>query len=74
MQSRTVMCLTAMTLFAALTAPLQLAAAKPVPLISLPLAPGAIAPGGAGFTLTVNGTGFVSNSVVKWNGSALPLL
>jgi hypothetical protein len=26
-------------------------------------------PGGAGFTLTVNGTGFVSGSVVKWNGN-----
>jgi hypothetical protein len=35
------------------------AAENPVPLINQPLAPDAIAPGGAGFTLTVNGTGFV---------------
>src|SRR5205814_5376244 len=44
--------------------------ANPVPLISQPLVPDAIAPGGAEFTLTVNGTGFVSGSVVNWNGSA----
>jgi len=43
---------------------------NPVPLISQPLVPDAVAPGGAGFTLTVNGTGFVSGSVVNWNGSA----
>src|SRR5208337_5171880 len=41
----------------------------PVPLINLPLVPDATAPGGTGFTLTVNGTGFVSSSVVNWNGS-----
>ena len=46
-------------------------AQAPVPFISLPLIPDATAPGGAQFTLTVNGTGFVSNSVVNWNGSAL---
>jgi uncharacterized protein (TIGR03437 family) len=28
--------------------------------------------GGNGFTLTVNGTGFVAGSTVQWNGSALP--
>lgn len=33
--------------------------------------PDATAPGGAQFILTVNGTGFVSNSTVNWNGSAL---
>src|SRR5437773_808217 len=44
--------------------------ANPVPLINQPLIPDAVAPGGAGFTLTVNGTGFVSGSVVNWNGSA----
>src|SRR5439155_9710694 len=42
---------------------------NPVPLISQPLVPDAVAPGGAGFTLTVNGTGFVPGSVVNWNGS-----
>jgi len=40
-------------------------AQAPVPFISLPLMPDATAPGGAQFTLTVNGTGFVSNSVVN---------
>jgi hypothetical protein len=45
------------------------AAQNPVPLINQPLVPDAKTPGGAGFTLTVNGTGFVSGSVVHWNGS-----
>jgi hypothetical protein len=40
------------------------------PLINQPLVPEAVKPGGAGFTLTVNGTGFVSGSLVNWNGSA----
>ena len=43
-------------------------AQNPVPVINQPLVPDAIAPGSAGFTLTVNGTGFASGSVVKWNG------
>jgi len=47
-------------------------AQAPVPFINLPLVPDATAPGGADFTLTVNGTGFVSGSVVNWNGSARP--
>src|SRR5579863_7841538 len=46
------------------------ATTNPVPLINQPLVPEAVAPGGAGFTLTVNGTGFVSGSVVNWNGGA----
>jgi hypothetical protein len=46
-------------------------AQAPVPFINLPLIPDATAPGGPQFTLTVNGTGFVSNSVVNWNGTAL---
>jgi len=41
---------------------------NPVPLINQPLVPMAASPGGPGFTLTVNGTGFVSGSVVNWNG------
>src|SRR5215469_6069110 len=45
---------------------------NPVPLINLPLLPDAITPGSAGFTLTVNGTGFVSGSTVYWNNVALP--
>src|SRR5439155_23111954 len=43
--------------------------ANPVPLINQPLVPDATAPGGPGFTLTVNGTGFVSGALVNWNGS-----
>jgi hypothetical protein len=46
------------------------AAANPVPLIDLPLSPAAAAPGGSGFQLTVNGTGFVQGANVKWNGSS----
>jgi hypothetical protein len=44
--------------------------ANPVPLINQPLSPDAVAPGGPSLTLTVNGTGFVAGSVVRWNGSA----
>jgi hypothetical protein len=47
------------------------AAANPVPLIYQPLNPAAILPGGGlAFKLTVDGTGFVSGSTVKWNGGA----
>jgi hypothetical protein len=45
---------------------------NPVPVINPPLVPDSVAPGVGGFTLTVNGTGFVSGSVVDWNGSARP--
>ncbi|MFZ0320555.1 MAG: FG-GAP-like repeat-containing protein [Candidatus Sulfotelmatobacter sp.] len=44
---------------------------NPLPLINQPLLPDATPAGGSGFTVTVNGTGFVSNSVVNWNGTAL---
>ncbi|HEV2425510.1 MAG TPA: choice-of-anchor D domain-containing protein [Terriglobia bacterium] len=46
-----------------------LAQNNPVPFINQPLVPDVVLPGGPGFTLTVNGTGFVSSSVVNWNGS-----
>ena len=46
------------------------AGSTPVPLINQPLVPTSAAPGGAQFTLTVNGTGFVSGATVNWNGSA----
>jgi hypothetical protein len=42
---------------------------SPVPQIANPLVPTAVAPGSGAFTLTVNGTGFVSGSAVYWNGS-----
>jgi hypothetical protein len=44
-------------------------AQNPVPFLDQPLVPDAAAPGGPGFTLTVNGAGFVAGSVVNWNGS-----
>ena len=49
----------------------SLAAAQnnPVPFLFQPLLPASVAPGGQGFTLTVNGTGFVSGSTLEWNGS-----
>ena len=40
-----------------------------VPFINQSLVPDTAAPGGAGFTLTVTGSGFVSDSMVSWNGS-----
>jgi hypothetical protein len=48
-----------------------LQAANPVPSISLPLVPNVVEPGSPGFTLTVNGTGFVTGSTVTWNGASL---
>ena len=33
------------------------------------LAPSSTTAGGAGFTLTINGSGFISGAVVSWNGS-----
>jgi len=43
--------------------------ANGVPIIYQPLNPSAAAPGGAGFALTISGTGFTSSAVVNWNGS-----
>jgi hypothetical protein len=40
-----------------------------VPFVNAPLTPMSTAPGSSGFQLTVNGTDFVSASVVNWNGS-----
>lgn len=51
--------------------PLVLAQTNSVPFVNQPLVPSAVAPGGPSFTLTVNGTGFVSGSTVNWNGVAL---
>ena len=44
---------------------------NPVPAVSS-LSPDQIVFGGAEFTLTVNGSGFVSGSVVQWNGENRP--
>ena len=45
-------------------------ATNALPKINAPLSPGQKTPGAAAFTLTVNGTGFVSGATVYWNGSA----
>jgi hypothetical protein len=60
-----------------LIAPLVIAASlfaqsNPVPFVNVPLAPGSALPGGPAFTLTVNGTGFLSGATVNWSGSARP--
>ncbi len=45
--------------------------ANPVPLLNQPLVPERAAPGGPGFTLTVNGARFVKGATVDWNGAPL---
>ena len=45
---------------------------NPVPHIHQALVPASSAPGSAGFTLTVEGTGFVPGAEVLWNGSPVP--
>jgi len=40
---------------------------NPVPVITS-LSPSTVAPGGAAFTLTVNGSSFVNGAEVRWNG------
>src|SRR5260370_42209093 len=42
-----------------------------VPFVNQPLVPAAVAPRGAGFTLTVHGTGFVSRATVNLNDTPL---
>jgi hypothetical protein len=44
---------------------------NPAPTITS-LSPTGVTAGGAAFTLTVNGTGFISSSVVNFNGTAAP--
>jgi hypothetical protein len=44
---------------------------NPVPLVNQPLVPSSAEPGSPALTLTVNGAGFVSASVVNWNGAPL---
>ena len=48
-----------------------LAQSNPIPFANQPLVPTSTTPGGPGFVLAVNGSEFVSNSVVNWNGKAL---
>jgi uncharacterized protein (TIGR03437 family) len=51
--------------------PFTLQIVTPVPAISS-LTPSSATATGATYTLTVNGTGFLSGATVEWNGSALP--
>jgi hypothetical protein len=44
-------------------------AIEPIPLINQPLVPASAAPGDPAFTLTVNGSNFVSGAALQWNGS-----
>ena len=59
--------------FAAFVLPglLEAQAVNPIPFVNQPLAPSSVTPGSPELALTVNGTGFVSTSVVKWNGAPL---
>ncbi|MBV9742822.1 MAG: hypothetical protein JO099_03595, partial [Acidobacteriia bacterium] len=41
------------------------------PVVISSLSPNSVGAGSAGFTLTVNGSGFAANAVVVWNGSPL---
>jgi hypothetical protein len=50
-------------------APTAPAPAAPVPVVSA-LSPATATAGSPGLTLTVNGSGFVASSVVRWNGAA----
>jgi hypothetical protein len=50
---------------------LTLTIGNPVPVLQS-VSPVSIVAGSAAFPLTATGTGFVQNSVVNWNGSALP--
>jgi hypothetical protein len=55
----------------AITINSNVAAGNPVPFVNQPLVPSSAAPGGSAFTLTVNGTGFISGATVNFNGAAL---
>jgi hypothetical protein len=47
------------------------AAGNPVPFLNQPLVPDTVSPGGSGFAMTVNGTGFLPTSTVNFNRTAL---
>jgi uncharacterized protein (TIGR03437 family) len=55
---------------AALSNSLRFTIAAPTPAISS-LSPNSAAAGSPAFSLTVNGSGFVSGAIVQWNGSTL---
>jgi hypothetical protein len=55
-----------------LNAQAQQLTSNPIPFIGQPLTPARANPGTLGLTVNVRGDGFVSGSVVQWNGQALP--
>ena len=55
----------------AASSPLTFTINQPVAPSLSSLSPNSATAGGAAFTLTVNGSGFVSGSTVQWNGSAI---
>ena len=54
-----------------LSIPARSTSTSPPPTVSS-MSPTTVPAGGDGFTLTVNGSGFVSSSVVRWNGVTIP--
>ena len=58
-------------LFLSLSTTSLLSQSNPVPLVNQPLVPSSAEPGSPALMLTVNGAGFVSASVVNWNGTPL---
>ncbi len=46
-------------------------AQSPVPFVHMPLVPDSATPGSGQTSVTLNGVGFTTSSVVKWNGVAL---
>lgn len=48
-----------------------LAQTNPIPFLNQPVMPTSVPAGSAGFSITLNGTGFAFNSDVKWNGVSL---
>jgi hypothetical protein len=67
--SRVLLLILFSALFLTCAAGSLLAQNNPAPLVTLPLVPDVAKPGSSGFTLTVNGAGFVAGAVVNWNGS-----
>ncbi len=53
------------------SAPLFFAVTNPVPVLAS-LSPNTALAGGAAFTMTLNGSGFISTSIAQWNGADLP--
>jgi hypothetical protein len=58
-------------LFLSLFTPALFSQSNPTPLVNQPLVPSSAEPGSPALTLTVYGAGFVSASVVNWNGTPL---